>query len=51
MNLIVVACKQLQPLHLLSVEDLRLHKIFEIFVVHENLNGKFCALEPMSPIL
>ena len=32
-NFVVVVCQQLQPLHLLSIENTRLHKVFEILVV------------------
>ena len=50
-NFVVVVCQQLQPVHLSSIENMRLRKIFEILVVSEDLNWKFCSLEPVSPIL
>ena len=51
MNLVVVVHQQLQPAHLSSIENTRLHEIFEILVVSEDLNWKLRSLEPVSPIL
>ena len=50
-NLVVVVCQQLQPVHLSSIENPRLHEILKILVVSEDLNRKFHLLEPVSPIL
>ena len=50
-NLIVVVRQQLQPAHLSSIENMRLREIFKILVVSEDLDQKFCSLEPVSPIL
>ena len=51
MNLVVVVRQQLQPVHLLSIENTRLREILEILVVSEDLNQKFHSLKPVSPIL
>ena len=51
MNLVVVVCQQLQPVHLSSIENPRLHEILKILVVSEDLNWKFHLLKPVSPIL
>ena len=50
-NLVVVVHQQLQPAHLSSIENTRLHEILEILVVSEDLNRKFRSLEPVLPIL
>ena len=50
-NLIVVVCQQLQPVHLPSIENTRFCKVFEVLVVSENLDQEFCSFEPVSPIL
>ena len=50
-DLIIVVCQQLQPVHLSSVENMRLHEIFKVLVVSEDLDWKFRSFKPVSPIL
>ena len=51
MNLIVVVCQQLQPAHMLPIENMRFHKVFEVLVVSEDLDQEFCSFKPVLPIL
>ena len=50
-NLIVVVHQQLQPAHLLSIENMRFCKVFKVLVVREDLDWELCLFEPVSPIL
>jgi len=51
MDLIVVVGEQLQPMHLLPVQDPQFRKVLQILVIGEDLDQETSPLKPVAPVL